>query len=222
MTWAISMFIANCNNLSTIQAPCAIVHGNHWSERLHRGGKIEIKRHLPAGGGKWVANRWPRKLSGINFEFIIENYTAESGVRNLKPDTKNCQHMAVLHTAKDEEPAQPKISNKCSTSHVKVTNIRQRYCRVVTDWPWTQVGGDILFTGSSLSKGIWQINANRQLWRDVMKEKRHHCVEHLEGASAFNYQNRVFEENNVILFNVPEAVPRQKDDQARYCNAYPH
>lgn len=208
------MFIATCNNLSTIQAPLRdrmeIIEVNGYTVEE----KIEIaKRHLvPKQVEESGLRKSDLKLSDKSLEFIIENYTAESGVRNLeKRISKIARHMAV-HTAKDEEL--PKITEENIVKMLGPSHVKDKYqgndiAGVVTGLAWTQVGGDILFIESSLSKGKGGKLTLTGNLGDVMKESATIALEYLKAhPHLLALEPGVFEENNVHI-HVPEgATPK--------------
>ncbi|MFY9151180.1 MAG: endopeptidase La [Prolixibacteraceae bacterium] len=209
------MFIATANTLNTI-APAL----RDRLELIEVSGylveeKIEIaKRHLIP---KQIENHGV-EANQISFskeiiQHIIENYTRESGVRDL--DKKIAR--VVRRVAK-------KIAFK-ESYHVNLTkeDIREYlgvipyskeiyqgndFAGVVTGLAWTAVGGEILYVETSLSKGKGALTLTGNLG-DVMKESAMLAHEYLRShAEQLGINPEVFDRYNVHV-HVPEgAIPK--------------
>jgi ATP-dependent Lon protease len=203
------MFIATCNNLSNIQPALRdrmeIIEVNGYTVEE----KLEIaKRHLvPKQVEESGLKKSQLKLSDKALEFLIDTYTAESGVRNLeKKISKIARHMAV-HIAKGEEL--PKISEESIVKILGPSHIKDKYqgndiAGVVTGLAWTQVGGDILFIETSLSKGKGGKLTLTGNLGDVMKESATLALEYLKAhPQLLELDPEVFEEYNIHI-HVPE------------------
>lgn len=203
------MFIATCNNLGEIQPALRdrmeIIEVNGYTVEE----KIEIaKRHLiPKQIEESGLKKNQLKLSDKVLEFLIENYTAESGVRNLeKKISKIARNMAV-HIAKGEDI--PKISEENIAKILGPSHIKDKYqgndiAGVVTGLAWTQVGGDILFIETSLSKskgGKLTLTGNLG---DVMKESATLALEYLKAhPHLIDLKPEIFDEYSIHI-HVPE------------------
>ncbi len=208
------MFIATCNNLNSIQPALRdrmeIIEVNGYTVEE----KIEIaKRHLiPKQVDESGLKRSQLKLNDKSVEFIIENYTAESGVRNLEKKIGKIARAAAVHIARDEEI--PKLSEKEIVKILGPSHIKDKYqgndiAGVVTGLAWTQVGGDILFIETSLSKsktGKLTLTGNLG---DVMKESATLALEYLKAhPHMIGLTTESFEETNIHI-HVPEgATPK--------------
>ncbi|MCC6373096.1 MAG: endopeptidase La [Bacteroidia bacterium] len=203
------MFIATCNNLSTIQPALRdrmeIIEVNGYTVEE----KIEIaKRHLiPKQIEESGLKKSQLKLGDKVLEFLIDTYTAESGVRNLeKKISKIARHMAV-HIARDEE--MPKITEENIIKILGPSHIKDKYqgndiAGVVTGLAWTQVGGDILFIETSLSKGKGGKLTLTGNLGDVMKESATLALEYLKAhPHLVDATTETFEEQNIHI-HVPE------------------
>jgi ATP-dependent Lon protease len=206
------MFIATCNNLASIQPALRdrmeIIEVNGYTVEE----KIEIaKQHLlPKQVEESGLKKNQLKLSDKAIEFVIDNYTAESGVRNLeKKISKIARNMAV-HLAKEEDL--PKISEDeivkiLGPSHIKSKYQSNDIAGVVTGLAWTQVGGDILFIETSLSDtkagtgGKLTLTGNLG---DVMKESATLALEFLKAHPyLIDLMAEDFEKQNIHI-HVPE------------------
>ena len=208
------MFIATCNNLATIQPALRdrmeIIEVNGYTVEE----KIEIaKRHLvPKQVEESGLKKAQLKLSDKILEFLIETYTAESGVRHLeKLISKIARHMAV-HIAKEEEL--PKVTEESIIKILGPSHIRNKYqgndhAGVVTGLAWTQVGGDILFIETSLSKSKGAKLTLTGNLGDVMKESATLALEYLKAhPHLIGLDDQTFEELSIHI-HVPEgATPK--------------
>ena len=79
---------------------------------------------------------------------------------------------------------------------------------VVTGLAWTQVGGDILFVESSVSKGKGQLTLSGQLG-DVMKESAMAALSYLKSnAQRLSIDHRVFQQYDLHVHVPAGAVPK--------------
>ncbi|MBS1637962.1 MAG: endopeptidase La [Bacteroidetes bacterium] len=208
------MFIATCNNLSTIQPALRdrmeIIEINGYTVEE----KLEIaKRHLvPKQTEENGLKKNQFKLSDKLIEFVIENYTAESGVRGLEKRLSKIARYIAVHVAKDQDV--PKLNEEVITKILGPSHEKSKYqgndvAGVVTGLAWTQVGGDILFIETSLSKGKGSKLTLTGNLGDVMKESASLALEFLKAHPHIidlNYE--VFDNWNVHL-HVPEgATPK--------------
>ena len=208
------LFIATCNNLATIQPALRdrmeIIDVSGYTVEE----KIEIaKQHLlPKQIGENGLKKSQLKLSDKQLEFIIENYTAESGVRGLEKRLSKIARFVAVHVAKDT--AIPKINEEAiakilGPSHEKAKYQGNDVVGVVTGLAWTQVGGDILFLETSLSKGKGAKLTLTGNLGDVMKESATLALEFIKSHNEqLNIDADVFENYNIHI-HVPEgATPK--------------
>lgn len=211
------MFIATANNTSTIPAPLLdrmelIEVSGYLTEE-----KIEIaKRHLiPQELQKLGMEKSGIKFSKAAIEKIIEDYTRESGVRELDHVINKILRKITLKYAKDQvlpdhsltvsdvvELLGPELYSRDKYQG-------NNYAGVVTGLAWTSVGGEILFIETSLSKGKGQKLTLTGNLGDVMKESAVLALEYLKAHNdLINVDSRVFENWNIHI-HVPEgAVPK--------------
>lgn len=211
------MFIATANNLNTISAPLLdrmeiIEVSGYITEE-----KIEIaKRHLIPK--EMEANGIPKGSISIQkntIEAIIENYTRESGVRDLEKKIGKIFRRLACQYASDG-----KFKNK----NVKPEDLKNLlgakpytrdkyqgndYAGVVTGLAWTAVGGEILFVETSLSRGKeGKLTLTGNLG-DVMKESAMLAMEYIRShANLLSIDPAAFNSWNVHI-HVPEgAIPK--------------
>jgi ATP-dependent Lon protease len=208
------LFIATCNNLSTIQPALRdrmeIIEVSGYTVEE----KIEIaKQHLlPKQVEENGLKKAQLKLTDKQLEFIIENYTAESGVRGLeKKISKVARYMAV-HIAKNQDL--PKINEEIISKILGPSHEKSKYqgndvIGVVTGLAWTQVGGDILYIETSLSKGKGAKLTLTGNLGDVMKESATLALEFIKAHyEELNIDPEIFENYNIHI-HVPEgATPK--------------
>ena len=211
------MFIATANNLGTI--PPALLDR---MELIEVSGyiteeKVEIaKRHLVP---KELENNGLKKeyvkFSKAALEYIIENYTRESGVRELEKKINKVMRKIALEFARegmevvhDIKPADvPAYLGAPEYSRDKYQG--NEYAGVVTGLAWTAVGGEILFVETSLSKGKGSRLTLTGNLGDVMKESAMLALEYLKAHTCLlGISEEIFDNWNIHV-HVPEgAIPK--------------
>ena len=210
------MFIATANNLGTIPSPLldrmelTEVSGYITEE------KIEIaRRHLiPKEMEKNGLKKEHVKFSKAATEYIIENYTRESGVRELEKKISKVMRKIALEIASDEftgtHELKPKDIEKFLGAQEYSRDKYQgnEYAGVVTGLAWTAVGGEILFVETSLSRGKGQLTLTGNLG-SVMKESAMLALEYLKAHShLLDLPEGIFDNWNIHI-HVPEgAIPK--------------
>ena len=211
------MFIATANNISTIPAPLLdrmelIEVSGYLTEE-----KIEIaKRHLvPKELDNLGMKDTGVKLSKAAMEKIIEDYTRESGVRDLDKNINKVLRKVTLKYAKN---------GVLPESELKVEDIKEYlgtepysrdkyqgndYYGVVTGLAWTSVGGEILFIETSIDSGKGGKLGLTGNLGDVMKESATIALQYLkEHCDLIGIQPDYFENHNIHI-HVPEgATPK--------------
>ena len=213
------LFIATANNLSTIPKPLldrmeVIEVSGYITEE-----KIEIaKRHLIPRELKNTGLDRPAIKPTFNkaaIEKIIEQYTRESGVRQLEKIINKALRKIAYKMQIDGMDSKMKITPSELTELLgKAPFYRDiyqgnDYAGVVTGLAWTSVGGEILFIETSLSKGKGSKLTLTGNLGDVMKESAILALEYVKAhADALNIDNRIFEHWNIHI-HVPEgATPK--------------
>lgn len=208
------MFIATCNNLNSIQPALRdrmeIINVSGYTVEE----KIEIaKQHLlPKQIEENGLKKSQLKLTDKQLEYIIDNYTSESGVRSLEKRLSKVARYVAVFVAKDEDL--PKINEETISkilgpSHEKAKYQGNDVVGVVTGLAWTQVGGDILFIETSLSKGKGAKLTLTGNLGDVMKESATLALEFIKAHNEeLHIDADVFENYNIHI-HVPEgATPK--------------
>ncbi len=209
------LFIATANSLSTIQPALLdrmeIIHISGYSIEE----KIEIaKRHLVAEQrtehGLKAANI---KLKKDVIEKIIQEYTRESGVRSLSRQIAGVMRNTAKKVAMEEEydVSISKEDLKDILGPPKFSKDLYKEAQVpgvAVGLAWTQVGGDILFIESSLSKGKGKLTLTGNLG-DVMKESASTALSYIKANAAdLGIDHDTIVENDIHI-HVPEgAIPK--------------
>lgn len=208
------MFIATANSLATIQPALRdrleIIEVTGYTTEE----KLEIaKQHLlPKQMDDHGIKKSQMTLSDSVLEYIIENYTRESGVRGLEKLIGKMVRYAAKNIAMRKrykvKPAIEDLQKILGPAHEKDRYQGNDVAGVVTGLAWTPVGGDILFVETSLSKGKGKLTLTGNLG-DVMKESAAIAVEYLRAhGSDFGIDPQLFDYWNLHI-HVPEgATPK--------------
>ncbi len=209
------LFIATANTLDTIhpalrdRMEIIEVTGYTLEE------KVEIvKKHLlpkqKEGHGLKKEDMAMDKKAIIK---VIEGYTRESGVRNLEQKIGAVVRRLAKSVAMEEE--YEKKVNATAVVDILGSEIFDKelyqgnaHAGIVTGLAWTQVGGEILFIESSLSRGKGKLTLSGQLG-DVMKESAMTALSYLKSnASTLGIDYRVFEHYDLHVHVPAGAVPK--------------
>ncbi|WP_405198546.1 endopeptidase La [Christiangramia sp. LLG6405-1] len=209
------MFIATCNSLNTIQPALRdrmeIINVTGYTIEE----KVEIaKRHLlPKQLEEHGLTAEHLKVGKKQLEKIVEGYTRESGVRSLEKQIAKVVRYAAKNIAMEDE-YNIKLNDEDIIEILGSPKMeRDKYenndvAGVVTGLAWTQVGGDILFIESILSKGKGNLSITGNLGK-VMKESATIAMEYIKAnADDLGIDASIFEKYNVHI-HVPEgATPK--------------
>ncbi len=209
------LFIATANSLENIQPALRDrmevidITGYTLEE------KVEIaKRHLVP---KQLAEHGLKKKD-ISFQKtgllkLINDYTRESGVRNLERKIAAVIRNAAKSIAM-EEGYEKKISDKQVRKILgpevfdKEVYEDNRMPGVATGLAWTPVGGEILFIESNLSRGKGKLTLSGQLG-DVMKESAVTALSYLRSnAEGLGIDYRIFEHYDLHVHVPAGAIPK--------------
>ncbi len=209
------LFIATANSTAGIH-PALLdrmeiieVPGYVMEEKLQIAKQFLVPRQLKDNGFK----RGDYTFSAEVLRHIIQDYTRESGVRQLeKMIGKMLRNRAVKFNCGEAAPK--KISCDELRPVLGLPILQQERCgseprlAVVTGLAWTQVGGTILFIEACTSKGKGALSMTGNLG-DVMKESATLAFEYIKAnAAEFGIDPDRFETTNVHI-HVPEgATPK--------------
>ena len=209
------LFVATANSLSSIQPALLdrmeIIQISGYSTEE----KVEIaSRHLVSKQRKEHGLKVKDvKLSKTVLQYLVLNYTKESGVRSLDRVIGRVMRNTAKKVAMDET----------FNSNIKVEEIESilgpsRYntkkalqnlgSGVAIGLAWTQVGGDILFIEASKSKGKGKLSLTGNLG-DVMKESATTALSYIKANSEKLGLGDIDFANHDIHIHVPEgAIPK--------------
>jgi ATP-dependent Lon protease len=209
------LFIATANNIQNIQPAL-----RDRLEIIELGGyaveeKVEIaRRHLiPKQKELHGLKSMEFKISEDIIKKIIQDYTRESGVRELD------RHLAAIMRYEAKEFAMnERVLNLVSAKDIEKVLGRSRFSSdvyknanmpgVAVGLAYTYVGGDILFIETSLSDGKGELRLTGNLG-NVMKESASTALTYLQSnAKKYGIDPKLFEKKNIHI-HVPEgAVPK--------------
>ena len=209
------LFIATANNIQNIQPAL-----RDRLEIIDLGGyaveeKLEIaKRHLIP------KQKEAHGLKDTNFSFsdkviekIIQEYTRESGVREL-----DRMLASIMRNQAKELATNDKVKSVIAPHDVERILGKPKYSNdiyktasmpgVAVGLAWTYVGGDILFIESILSDGKGELKITGNLG-NVMKESATTALSYLQAnAKKYGIETKLFDKKNIHI-HVPEgAVPK--------------
>ncbi|MES1217944.1 MAG: endopeptidase La [Bacteroidota bacterium] len=209
------LFIATANNLQNIQPALRdrleIIDLSGYAVEE----KTEIaKRHLvPKQRELHGLKTTEFKISDKVLEKIIQDYTRESGVRELDRQLASIMRYQAKQlilkgkikpvvTADDIEKMLGKT--KYSNEIYKTANM----AGVAVGLAWTYVGGDILFIETSISDGKGELRLTGNLG-NVMKESATTALTYLQSnTKKYKLDSKLFDKKNIHI-HVPEgAVPK--------------
>ncbi len=180
--------------------------------------EIEIaRRHLiPNALDDIGLSRKCIKFSKAAIEKVIEDYTRESGVRELKKQIEKVVRKILLEQQRNSEeyvcynlkPAD--VVKYLGTEKFSRDKYQDNeYAGVVTGLAWTAVGGEILFVETSLSRGKGSRLTLTGNLGEVMKESAVLALEYIKAhADRYGIKSSIFENWNIHV-HVPEgAVPK--------------
>ena len=189
------------------------VSGYITEEKIEIAKRHLIPRELDNTGLKTLENK--PKFNKAAIEKMIEQYTRESGVRQLeKQINKAMRKLAYnqqLNGTIDNWKITPESLEDLLGKPPFYRDIYQgnSYAGVVTGLAWTSVGGEILFIETSLSTGKGSKLTLTGNLGDVMKESAILALEYVKAhADKLGIDYRIFDNWNIHI-HVPEgATPK--------------
>lgn len=212
------LFIATANDLNTIPRPLLDrmeiieVSGYITEEKIEIAKRHLVPRELENTG---LDKHTPAiKFNKLALEKIIEQYTRESGVRQLEKQINKALRKIAYKKAMDEETDSKITPAKIEDLLGKPPFYRDiyqgnEYAGVVTGLAWTSVGGEILFIETSLNKGKGGKLTLTGNLGDVMKESAMIALQYVKAhVDLLRVDYRIFDNWNIHI-HVPEgATPK--------------
>jgi len=209
------LFIATANNINNIQPALRdrleIIDLSGYAVEE----KVEIaKRHLiPKQKEAHGLGKVSIRISDKVLEKVVEDYTRESGVREL-----DRQLAAIMRNVAKEVAMHGKAKPTLTVADITEILGKPRYSNeiyktanmpgVAVGLAWTYVGGDILFIETTLSDGKGELRLTGNLG-NVMKESASTALTYLQAnAKKLGIDPELFQKRNIHI-HVPEgAVPK--------------
>ena len=208
------LFVCTANTTDTIPEPLlnrmeAISFPGYTAvEKYHIAKKHLIPKALETMG---IQKRMLKITDGA-LRQIIEEYTMESGVRDLKKCIETiCRSAAVELVKKESERSVISVTKSNLSDYLgrKQIHPEQKLSSktpgVVTGLAWTRAGGAILFIETKLISGKGKIQITGQLG-DVMKESVQIALTLVK--SLYPKESKVFEEHDLHIHVPAGAVPK--------------
>jgi ATP-dependent Lon protease len=150
---------------------------------------------------------------------IIQEYTRESGVRNLERDIasvcrKSAKDIVVAKPAKKKKTMKIEVTEAAIERYLGVPKFKQRDNVIqprigsVTGLAWTSVGGDILHVDVTVMKGHERLVLTGQLG-DVMKESAQAALSYLRSnEKKFKLPANFFTKKEIHIHLPEGAIPK--------------
>ena len=209
------MFIATANYLQNIQPALRDrmeiiqVDGYSVEEKLEIATRFLVPKQIKEHGLK----NSQVKISEKTLEKLIEEYTGESGVRELERKIAALMRYRAKAIASDEKQSKEIKPQQLAeilgvSRYDKTMYSEERLPGVAIGLAYTSIGGDILFIETSKSKGKGGLILTGNLG-DVMKESASTALSYIKSnAKLFNIDIELLETYNIHI-HVPEgAIPK--------------
>ena len=206
------LFVCTANTTDTIPEPLLnrmeviSFPGYTAVEKFH----IARKHLLPKAQKAMGISPKMLKLTDGALRRMIDEYTMESGVRDLKKLIDTLCRTAAVRLVKNEGTALtvtktnlPDYLGRKQLHHERKLTVRVP--GVVTGLAWTRAGGEILFIETSLTEGKGKLLITGQLG-DVMKESVQIALTLVK--SLYPKESRVFEDHDLHIHVPAGAVPK--------------
>lgn len=209
------MFITTANTTDTIPRPLLdrmeVIQVSGYTEEEKV--KIAERYLLPKKKKEHGLKEDNLSISEKTVRAVINNYTRESGVRNLEREIANLCRKTARNV----------VENNIKTAKITTANLetylgkkRYRYDKiegeneigVTTGLAWTIVGGDTLFIETTLVPGTGQLVLTGQLG-EVMQESAKAGISYIRSkAKELGIQENFYKENDLHI-HIPEgATPK--------------
>ncbi len=210
------MFICTANVLHTIPQPLQDrmevlrLPGYTEQEKLEIAKRFLVRKSLEANG-----------VSAENLTFtdpglvhIIRHYTHEAGVRNLEREIQNITRKVARQVVKEGKQVGVEITPANVSDYLGVMKFREIWAEkhnevgMATGLAWTEVGGQVLATESTLMEGKGRLTLTGKLG-DVMQESAQAAMSYVRSRSGQFGLPKDFYRHIDIHVHVPEgAIPK--------------
>jgi ATP-dependent Lon protease len=210
------MFVCTANVLHTVPQPLQDrmeilrLPGYTEQEKLQIAKRFLVKRAREATG-----------LTDQNLTFtddgllhLIRHYTHEAGVRSLEREIQNIARKMARKVVAEKTPAKVDINAANINDFLGVIKYREIWLEkhneigLATGLAWTEVGGSVLATESTLMEGKGRLTLTGKLG-DVMQESAQAAMSYARSRSAALGLPKDFYRNIDIHVHVPEgAIPK--------------
>jgi len=209
------MFITTANILDTIhpalrdRMEVIEIPGYSSEEKLHIADKYLIPKQLKEQG----IDKYDVRFSRDSIYLIIEEYTRESGVRNLEREIANiCKKIAreiVENKKYTKIVTDKKVRKYLGVSKIQPSEIEDRNrVGVATGLAYTPVGGDILLIESTYYKGTGKMQLTGKLG-DVMQESARAALSYLKSKSKeLGIDEEIFKNSDIHIHVPAGAIPK--------------
>ncbi len=209
------LFITTANTTDTIPRPLLdrmeviSISGYTEEEKLNIAKKYLVPKQIKSHGltGKNIA------IADTALHALINNYTRESGVRNLEKEIANlCRKVA--RKVVEGDSSKHNINAKSLESFLGKKRFRYDKMQgsneigVTTGLAWTVVGGDTLFIETAVLPGTGQLSLTGQLG-DVMQESAKAAISYIRSKGRQLKLENDFYKTRDIHIHIPEgATPK--------------
>ncbi len=210
------MFVCTANVLHTVPQPLQDrmeilrLPGYTEQEKLQIAKRFLVKRAREATG-----------LTDQNLTFtddgllhLIRHYTHEAGVRSLERELQNIARKMARKVVAEKTPEKVDINAANINDFLGVIKYREIWLEkhneigLATGLAWTEVGGSVLATESTLMEGKGRLTLTGKLG-DVMQESAQAAMSYARSRSAALGLPKDFYRNIDIHVHVPEgAIPK--------------
>jgi ATP-dependent Lon protease len=210
------MFIATANVLHTIPRPLQdrmeILHLSGYTERekLEIAKRFLIKKQLKAAGLKETQLHLPDEA----LLEIIRRYTRESGVRNLEREISKICRKKVRKLLSEKGSKQTMVEMQQLTDFLGVPKYRLQGSNegnevgLATGLAWTEVGGEVLLTETTLTDGRGKLTLTGKLG-EVMQESAQAAITFVRSKATEYGIGRDFYRRMDLHIHIPEgAIPK--------------
>ena len=210
------LFICTANVLHTIPKPLLDrmeiirLHGYMDEEKVSIAEKFLIPKKIQEHG----LTKKNVKFSKKSLTQIVENYTRESGVRNLEREIATiCRKIARIVVDKGKTYSNT-IETKDINKFLGIPKFQRLSIKkplpvgVATGLAWTEFGGELLSIEVTVLSGTGKLSPTGTLG-DVMKESAHAALSYVRSrAKGFGLENDFYQKTDIHI-HIPEgAVPK--------------